>query len=205
MSGAPSSPRLRPARSADADACAAIYAPIVRDTPISFEVEPPTPEQMRRRIEASNAAHPWLVCVSDEALLGYAYASPHRARAAYRWSVDVSVYGHPDHRRRGVGSALYRALLAILELQGFHRAYGGITLPNAASVALHEGCGFTPVGVYRRVGYKCGAWQDVGWWERPLAAPSEPPREPRAFAELAGSPEVAAVLARGASRVRAVP
>lgn len=185
---------LRPARGDDAAGCAAIYAPIVRDTAISFEVEPPTPDEMRRRIDASEC-HPWLVCATGDTVLGYAYASAHRARAAYRWSADVSVYGHPDHRRRGVGLALYRALLAILELQGFHRAYAGITLPNPASVALHEAVGFAPLCVYRRVGFKCGAWQDVGWWERPLAAASDPPQEPRPFASLRGTPEVDAALA----------
>lgn len=196
---------VRPASPRDAEACVAIYAPIVRDTAISFEAEPPTAEQMAERIRAANHDHPWLVCVSGGALLGYAYASAHRARAAYRWSVDVSVYGHPDARRRGVGRGLYEALLAILTLQGFHRVYAGITLPNPASVALHEGCGFTPLCVYRRVGFKCGAWQDVGWWERPLAEPTDPPREPRPFAALRGTPELEAALAGGASQVRSAP
>lgn len=202
--GAPVGVVLRPATSDDAAACAALYAPFVRDTAISFEIEPPTPGEMERRIRAARD-HPWLLCRAGETLLGYAYASPHRARPAYRWSVDVSVYGNPEHRRRGVGGALYGALLEILALQGFQRAFAGITLPNPASVALHESCGFTPLGVYRRVGFKRGAWQDVGWWERDLHAASDAPAEPRSFAEIAESPPVEAALTRAAARVRDHP
>ena len=102
------SPRLRPALPDDAEGCAAIYAPIVRDTPISFELGLPTAEEMRRRIEAAAPTHPWLVCVSGPEVLGYAYASRHRARDAYRWSVDVSVYNHEAQRRRRVGGAAKR-------------------------------------------------------------------------------------------------
>lgn len=192
--------RLRPARPDDAAACHAIYAPIVRDTPISFEIEPPSARALAGRIEASTR-HPWLVCVQAETLLGYAYAGAHRTRAAYRWSAEVSVYASPERRRRGAARALYGALLRILAFQGFHRALAGITLPNPASVALHEACGFTPVGVYRQVGFKCGAWHDVGWWERALADPALPPREPRDFAEIAQAPEVAEALAAAASGV----
>ncbi|MGH0028271.1 MAG: arsinothricin resistance N-acetyltransferase ArsN1 family B [Myxococcota bacterium] len=197
------SARLRPARSDDAEGCAAIYAPIVRDTPISFEIDPPTPADMGQRI-AARPELPWLVCEIDGAVAGYACAAPHRARAAYRWSVDVSVYNHADWRRRGVGSALYHALFGILAHQGFHRAYAGITLPNPASVALHEGCGFAPLGVYKRVGFKCGAWHDVGWWDRDLAEPTLPPAPPRPFAELAGDAAVVRALADGAARLHSL-
>jgi len=111
-------------------------------------------------------------------IAGYAYASRHRERRAYQWSVDVSCYVDARFRRRGVGGALYRVLLALLARQGFFNAYAGITLPNAASVALHESAGFRPIGVYRRVGYKLGAWHDVGWWGREIAAPRDDPPEP---------------------------
>jgi L-amino acid N-acyltransferase YncA len=131
---------------------------------------------------------PWLVCEHRGELLGYAYASPHRVRAAYQWSVDVSVYIHAQARRSGVGRGLYRSLFALLTLQGFYHAYAGITLPNPASVGLHESLGFQPVGVYRSVGYKLGAWHDVGWWQLALQervpAP-EPPLQPGTVRESA--------------------
>ncbi len=195
---------LRPARADDAGAVAAIYAPIVRDTPISFEIDPPSLEEMRRRIETTSDVHPWLVCAEGEAVLGYAYASRHRERAAYRWSVDVSVYIDAAQRGRGAGAGLYHGLLEILRLQGFHRAYAGITLPNPASVGLHESAGFTQLGVYQSVGFKCGAWHDVGWWERSLAEPAHPSEAPLPFARVAESAEVGAALAAGRAIARGV-
>lgn len=195
--------RIRPARPDDAEAVAAIYAPIVRDTPISFEIEPPDADEMRQRFASSRGRTPWLVCTEADALLGYAYAAPHRLRPAYRWSVDVSVYVHENARSRGVGAGLYAALLPILRIQGFHRAYAGITLPNAASVGLHESAGFAALGVYRRVGFKCNVWHDVGWWDCALAEPSQPPAEPLRFEEVAGSAPVTVALAEAAARIRA--
>jgi phosphinothricin acetyltransferase len=168
-------------RLADADDAAgvhAIYGPVVSNTPISFELTPPGVEEMRRRIVDTVATHPWLVCVSGEEIAGYAYAATHRARWGYQWAVDVSVYVSPAWRRRRVGHALYTALLPIVTAQGFYRACAGIALPNAASVALHEAFGFRLLGVYHSIGFKLGAWLDVGWWELELAPP--PPGEPAA-------------------------
>lgn len=170
---------LRSARADDAAALAAVYAPYVRDTVISFEETPPDAAEMGRRLAQVQAAHAWLVCADGDAVLGYAYTSAHHARAAYRWSVDVAVYVHAAAHRRGVGRALYGALLPLAAAQGYATAHAGITLPNAASVALHERLGFTPVGIYRAVGFKRGAWHDVGWWSRPLAPRPTPPPEPR--------------------------
>jgi phosphinothricin acetyltransferase len=155
-------PAIRPASTADAAAVRHIYAPIVEQTAISFEDDPPTADEMAQRIEA---AHAFLVAERGGTVVGYAYASAHRARAAYRTSVDVTVYIDERARRSGVGKALYRALLPMLRQQGFHAAFAGIALPNPASVALHESVGFTPVGVYREVGFKLGRFHDVGWWQ----------------------------------------
>jgi len=193
---------IRPARAGDAAGLAQIYAPIVRDTPISFELDPPDAEEMWRRVGHITRRLPWLVCSDGPELLGYAYAARHRERAAYRWSVDVSVYVHERARRRSVGTALYEALLAILTLQGFHRAYAGITLPNPASVGLHEQLGFRHLGVYHRVGFKSGTWHDVGWWDRELTEPTEPPAEPVPFPRLEGSPEVARACASALTLLR---
>jgi L-amino acid N-acyltransferase YncA len=161
----------------DAAACAAIYAPYVRDTPISLEEHPPTADEIATRIETTTQTHPWLVAEDETELIGYAYATRHRERACYRWATDVTVYVAPQSQRRGVGRTLYEALFKALEDQGFRMACAGITLPNPASVGLHESLGFRPVGVYRKIGWKMGAWHDVGWWQRELGG-DHPPAEP---------------------------
>jgi L-amino acid N-acyltransferase YncA len=175
---------IRLATPEDAAAVLAIYAPIVRDTAISFEVEPPTLVEMAERIATTLQHLPWLVCDRQGEILGYVYASAHRARAAYQWSVDVTVYIHPAARRTGIGRALYTALFALLALQGFFQCFAGITLPNPASVGLHESLGFQAIGIYRRVGYKRGAWHDVGWWQRAFQPRPSLPTPPTAFEVL---------------------
>jgi L-amino acid N-acyltransferase YncA len=161
----------------DAAPCAAIYAPFVADTAVSLEEQPPTAVEMSRRITATSERYPWLVAEIDGGVAGYAYASAHRDRAAYRWAADVAVYVDERARRRGVGRALYEALLALLTQQGVQTACAGVTLPNDASVGLHEALGFRPVGVYRRIGYKRGAWRDVGWWQLELPPSDGAPAE----------------------------
>jgi L-amino acid N-acyltransferase YncA len=158
---------IRPARESDAARCAEIYAPFVRDTWISFELDPPDAAEMARRIARYGASHGWLVGEIDGELAGYAYASPHRERAAYASSCDVAVYVDPAFARRGLGRALYAALLEQLSGQ-YHAAFAGIALPNDASIGLHEAMGFTPVGIYREVGWKLGGWRDVAWYQRLL-------------------------------------
>ncbi len=188
-------PTIRLATPDDADSVQAIYAPYC-DTPISFELGPPDVDEMRQRIRKVLQGHPWLISEDDGEALGYVYASPHRERAAYRWSVDVTVYIRQDRRHRGVGRALYTALLDVLPLQGFVNAYAGVTLPNAASVGLHEALGFRPVGVYREVGFKCGAWYDVAWFQRPLQPPPVP-SEPKPLADVVGTALWEAALQAG--------
>ena len=186
---------VRLARADDAAACAAIYRPAVENSWVSFEEVAPDAAAMRDRIVSTGATHPWLV-YEDDAVLGFAYASKHRERAAYRWSVDVSVHVDAGARRRGVGRALYAVLFRILERQGFHRAYAGIALPNDASIALHRAAGFNYVGVYTEVGFKNGAWGDVTWWQRPIASPgiaATVPADPIPLAQL-GLPALAAAL-----------
>jgi phosphinothricin acetyltransferase len=173
---------LRIATPDDAEAITAIYAPIVADTAISFELEPPTVAEMRSRVEATLQRLPWLVSLDAQGRVdGYAYASRHRERAAYQWSVDTSAYVHADARGRGVGRRLYLALFDELVKLGYYQAFAGIALPNAASVGLHEAVGFEPLGVYRQVGFKHGAWRDVGWWQKTLQAPQGEPAPPRPF------------------------
>lgn len=170
--------RIRPARAADAAAFAAIYAPSVKGSFVSFEERPPSAAEMRRRLRETARTHPWLCAEEGGRILGYAYACRHRERAAYRWSVEVSVYVDASARGRGVGRALYRELFGRLRRQGFVNAFAGVTLPNRASVALHESLGFRPVGVYHGVGFKAGRWRDVGWWEKRLRPRPRRPAEP---------------------------
>jgi len=186
----------------DAAAIAAIYRPFVESTAISFEIEPPDELEIKKRIDAILPAYPWLVCEQAGRVAGYAYASRHRARAAYQWAVDVSVYVHPDFQRRGIGRALYVSLLHILRAQGFYNAYAGVSLPNAGSVGLHESVGFQPIGVYRNVGYKQGAWHDVGWWELALQPLPQEPRPPLSVERIQRDPAWAGMLAAGRVGIR---
>jgi phosphinothricin acetyltransferase len=171
--------RLRDARLDDAEACAEIYAPYVRETAITFELEPPTPAEMARRIAAVVHSHAWLVLEHDGKVIGYAYGGPMKERAAYRWACEVSVYLELGRRRTGGGRMLYEALLARLAERGYRTAVAGMTVPNDASEGLHKAMGFEPVGTYRRIGWKLGRWHDVAWVQRELTWGDDPPAEPR--------------------------
>jgi L-amino acid N-acyltransferase YncA len=163
----------------DAAVCLSIYAPFIENTFVSFEEQVPTVGEFATRMRSTTATHPWLVLEAEGRVGGYAYASPHRSRAGYRWAADVSVYVAESHRRTGAGRRLYADLLERLRRQGIQVVCAGITLPNAASVGFHEAMGFERVGVYKRIGWKAGAWRDVGWWQLELvpatdATPPEP-------------------------------
>lgn len=176
----------------DAAACSDIYAPHVTGSAASFEEVAPGAAEFRRRIEMTTRTHPWLVLQNDDTVIGYAFASPHHERAAYRWAATVAVYVHPDHHRRGAGRRLYRALLELLRRQGLWAAVAGITIPNDASVGLHRALGFEPVGVYRDIGWKAGAWRDVSWWQlrlRDAAETDGPPAEPLGPQRLDADPD----------------
>jgi phosphinothricin acetyltransferase len=187
---------IRLARLEDAAAIRAIYAPAVA-TPISFELEVPPEQEMRNRIAKTLVHYPWLVCEQGGRVLGYAYGSRHRQRAAYDWSAEVSVYVDQSSRRQGVARALYLTLLKALACQRYCSAFAGITVPNPESVGFHEALGFRPVGVYHRIGFKNGAWHDVGWWEMALRPYPEVPARLLSLDDLIGSPEWPAVLQFG--------
>jgi L-amino acid N-acyltransferase YncA len=196
LGASPIQPRL--ATADDAPAIAAIYRPVVEATAISFETQAPDDDEMRRRILETLAMHPWLVLERDGRIAAFAYASRHRARPAYQWSVDTSVYVADGYRRLGLGRDLYDALFAILTAQGFVNAFAGIALPNPASVAFHERLGFEPVGIYRNVGYKLGAWRDVGWWQRPLTMATGVPSPPESVQSVTQRADWPAILAGAA-------
>ncbi|HEX5404511.1 MAG TPA: arsinothricin resistance N-acetyltransferase ArsN1 family B [Pseudonocardiaceae bacterium] len=172
------SQKIRDASTVDAEDCAAIYAPYVTDTVITFETEPPTQAEMAARIATAQRRHAWLVLEHDGRVVGYAYGGEYKARPAYRWSCEVSVYLERGLRRTGAGRVLYTALFARLAERGFRTVVAGMTLPNAASVGLHRAMGFEPVGTYRRIGWKHGAWHDVAWTQRTISTADDPPAEP---------------------------
>lgn len=187
--------RIRSATPEDAAAIAAIYALYVRDTAITFEIEPPDTTEMRHRIVRLLPTHPWLVAEDGRRLAGYVYAGRHHERAAYQWSVEVTAYLHADYHRQGLGRRLYTALIDILKHQGFHSLYAGITLPNVASLALHRAMGMAEIGTYREAGWKFGAWHDVMWMGMSFTPGHPPDAPPLPFSALETS-TVAAVCDR---------
>lgn len=174
---------VRTATAADATAVQAIYAPVVRDTAISFEEEEPSVPEMARRIAATLETYPFLVLEEAGQVLGFAYAGALRVRAAYRWSAEITAYVDARARGRGIGRTLYDALLDTLKRQRFHAAFAGVALPNPASVGLLKAVGFSHFGTYQEVGFKFGRWHDVAWWRLPLAA-GLPAGEPIPFRDL---------------------
>ena len=168
---------VRIATEADADAIAAIYAPYVLETPISFEETPPTSGEIAHRLCSTLETYPFLVFAEGDQVLGYAYGSAHPTKPAYRWSVETTVYVARNAHRRGIGRKLYAELLDLLARQGFHSAFAGIVPPNEKSVRLHEALGFSYLATFPEIGFKHGKWHDLGWWHRPLVegAPSGDP------------------------------
>ena len=172
---------IRDATAPDAAACAAIYAPYVRNTAITFELDEPDAAMFAKRIVTAQQRYSWLVAEQDSGVVGYAYGGEYKSRAAYRWSCEVSVYVEIGQRRSGASRALYEALFPRLAARGYRTAVAGMTLPNEASSGLHHAMGFKTVGTYRAIGWKQGRWHDVAWAQRPLLAadgqPSDPPIE----------------------------
>jgi phosphinothricin acetyltransferase len=161
-------------------------------TATTFETEAPDAEEFARRISQALERHCWLVAEDERGeVIGYAYAGRHRQRAAYEWSVEMAVYLSRGSHRRGTGRMLYEQLIGLLRKQGYLNAYAAITLPNSSSVGLHESLGFRPFAVFEQVGYKSGAWRDVGWWVLELGAHHADPERPRSLAEALSADELA--------------
>jgi phosphinothricin acetyltransferase len=162
----------------DAADCAAIYAPYVAEGAASFEEVVPDAAQFAERIATTSRTHPWLVLEDGGVVIAYAYAAAQRARAAYRWPAEVGIYVDAAHHRGGAGRRLYGALLELLRRQNMRVALAAVTVPNDASIGLHRAMGFEEVGIFRRVGWKAGAWRDVAWLQLNLDGDSRPPAEP---------------------------
>ena len=181
---------IRFATDADAAAIAAIYAPYVENTPISFEYDAPSPSEMALRMKkVGDDELPWLVATDNDKLLGYAYATKHKERAGYQWCVESSVYVDTAAHRTGVGRALYTRLFAILRELGYENVYAGTTVPNDQSVNFHKSFGFTEVGRYRNVGFKHGKWHDTVWWHLAIGAQNNPPGRLKRLREVTLSPD----------------
>jgi phosphinothricin acetyltransferase len=194
--------RIRSVAVSDAEAVREIYAPFVSDDATSFEVVVPDLGEVERRIQMQRDRYPWLVFERDAKVLGYAYASAHRSRPAYQWCVEVSVYVDPQAHRRGVGRALYEALFELLRRQGFVNAYAGITLPNPASMGLHESLGFVSVGIFRQIGFKFDRWHDVACLHLRLAEDPRPLQNPLLPASVWQEPSVMTMLGSCAQSAR---
>lgn len=166
---------IRPVTVADAAAILAIYTPYVNETAISFESPAPALAEFAARVEGICAEYPYLVAETDGEIIGYAYAHRHKERAAYGWNAELSVYLAPAAQGKGLGKALYGALMAILVRQNVRNVYGCVTMPNEKSVALHRSLGFSDAGVWHNSGFKHGKWRDVAWFEKTIAPLSVPP------------------------------
>lgn len=186
--------RVRLATPVDGAACAGVYAPYVTDTSVSFELVPPDAAEMARRIERTVARTPWVVAELDGAVRAYAYASRHRDRPAYDWTVETTVYVDRALARMGLGRAAMKALLAILRLQGAHLAVAGITPPNPGSVGLHLALGFERIGVFEAIGHKFGRWHGVEWYGLELGPRVDDPAPLVPLPDIAGTDAVRSAL-----------
>lgn len=156
---------IRHIKPEDAQAVLDIYAPYVEHTHISFEYEVPTLADFAQRIATITKDYTWLVCEHNGRIIGYAYGGQHRARTAYKWSVESAIYMAQDFCGKGAGKLLYQQLFELLKQQGYINVFAGMTLPNEKSEALHRSCGFQEIGIFKNIGYKNNQWHDVKWMQ----------------------------------------
>ena len=166
-----------------------VYEEFISNTAVTFEVEVPSVSEFGKRITKVLEKHPWLVCEINREIVGYAYASKHRERAAYQWSVDVTVYINPKYHRMHIATALYTTLIGLLKEQGYYSAYAGVALPNIKSEGFHEYFGFKSVEVFHNVGYKFDEWRDVKWFELTILEHTKNPTVPKTINEIKDTQE----------------
>lgn len=193
---------LEPATTADAAEMLAIYAPYVQYTTVSSEYDPPTLAEFERRIRTYTETLPWLICRVDGVAAGYGYASPHRTRAGYQWSVETSIYVRKDFHRRGIAAAIYRALFDLLREQGYYNIFVGVTSPNVDSIRFHTAMGFVRSGAYQNSMYKFGQWHDVHWMHKSLREHLPAPAPTTPFPQIAAGERVRAILREQAAAIR---
>jgi phosphinothricin acetyltransferase len=187
---------IRLAEKKDYAAILEIYTPFITDTAITFDCDVQSVEEFSKKIDETMLRFPWLVCELNNEVVGYAYASKHRDRSAYQWSVESSVYVSPGLHQKGVGRSLYAVLFELLSMQDVINVYAGITLPNTKSERFHEAIGFQTIGVYKNIGYKLGRWHDVKWMELSLSQHPIPPRTPIYFSAIRESDRCKSALGR---------
>nr|WP_295946720.1 GNAT family N-acetyltransferase [uncultured Agathobaculum sp.] len=192
---------LRPATEDDAAEMLALYAPYVIQTTVSSEYEPPSLEEFLGRMRSYTTRLPWLTCTVDGEIVGYGYASPHRTRAAYQWSVETSIYVAPEWHRHGIAGAIYAALFELLSMQGYYNIYVGITSPNERSMKFHKAMGFIISGAYQESMYKFGQWRDVLWMGKSLRPHEGEPQPTVPFPEIKDSPLVGRALRQAVQRI----
>ena len=193
---------IRIAEPGDVSSILEIYSPFVLESPVTFEESVPDRDEMEERINSILKDYPYLVCEINNKVVGFAYATRHRDREAYRWAKELSVYVHPDFRRKKVGLALYSSLIEILVQQGVTRVLAGITVPNPASVSFHESMGFRKVAHFDAIGYKIGKWQSVGWWELNLNPNNKPPvSRLTTFSEIRETPQFQVAITKGLYKI----
>lgn len=186
----PNNIKIRLAEESDCQEMLDIYAPFVKETTVSFEYEIPSYDEFKNRIIDVQKKYPWIVCVVDDAIAGYAYASPFNKRSAYEWSVDYSIYVSPTKHKLGIGTALYTCLTDILRFQGFYNAYAGVTSSNNKSENFHKSFGFKEVGTYHNAGYKFNNWHHVTWYEYQIADVENPPKKIKFIHEINFAEEI---------------
>ena len=193
---------IRLAKEADADALLGIYGPYIRDTHISFEYEVPTNEAFKERVISTSSVFPWLVCLSDDKIVGYAYAGKHRDRTAYQWSCDATVYLSPSVLGKGLGRILYETLFEILRLQGYYNVFAGIGLPNDTSVAFHKKLGFEEIGIYKNVGFKNNKWHDTIWLQLSLSTYNDQPLLPKKITEIINTGPCIRIMSQAMAKLK---
>jgi L-amino acid N-acyltransferase YncA len=188
--------KIRLATQSDSKVLLEIYAPFIKDTLITFEYEVPTVAEFGSRISNIEKRYPWLVCEIDGQIVGYAYASQFNERTAYDWTVDVSVYVHPDYQRKKIAVALYSCLFELLKLQGFYSICAIITASNKRSLNFHQAFGFKTAGHYQNIGYKFDQWLDVEWLSLVIGNFNKPPQKPKSIQDIKGTPEFDLALSK---------
>lgn len=194
--------KIRLATIEDGAEILSIYADYIKNTAITFETEVPSVAEFGKRIERVLENYPWLICEIGGKVAGYAYASKHRERAAYQWSVDLSIYISAKYHRRHIATALYKALIALLQRQGYYNAFAGVTVPNLNSEMFHTQFGFQTVGAFENVGYKLGKWRDVKWFALQIAEYPKEPRLPVILQDAVDTKELEEILKEAAKKIK---
>lgn len=188
---------------ADASVVLDIYKYYVENTSISFEYEVPTLEEYTQRIKTNTQKYPWLVCLSNNTIIGFAYGSTHRYRTAYQWSPESTIYVAPNCHAKGIGRTLYDTLFSLLKLQGYYNVFAGVALPNEKSIGFHRAMGFEEIGIFKNVGYKHGNWHHTHWFQLTLNEHKSNPAPPIEMNDIMSTEEFTTIIRIANNKVSA--